>query len=283
VWILLINIILMLILTMVVAALTLIERKVLSLIQRRVGPQYVGYRGRLQYIADALKLFIKGALIPDEANKFWFITIPAILGSVCYTLWINTVWGPNLCLFEIEYNLVYVSLLSLLFTMCIILTGYFSRNKYAMLAAVRSCFLVINLELFMGLMVLNLVLIGESFSFFSFVVYQEVFWLIFLFFGMSGFIILTFLLEANRAPFDLAEAESELVAGYTTELGGFYFGLYYLGEYLHLFVFSTVLSVLFLGGWEAPNFIYFIILDLYNSYDIIDIFEFKPDPASFLI
>ena len=86
VWILLINIILMLILTMVVASLTLIERKVLSLIQRRVGPQYVGYKGRLQYIADALKLFLKGALVPDEANRFWFITIPAILGSVCYTL-----------------------------------------------------------------------------------------------------------------------------------------------------------------------------------------------------
>lgn len=261
----------MLILTMVVAALTLIERKVLSLIQRRVGPQYVGYRGRLQYIADALKLFIKGALIPDEANKFWFITIPAILGSVCYTLWINTVWGPNLCLFEIEYNLVYVSLLSILFTMCIILTGYFSKNKYAMLAAVRSCFLVINLELFMGLMVLNLVLIGESFSFFSFATYQEIFWLIFLFFGMSGFIILTFLLEANRAPFDLAEAESELVAGYTTELGGFYFGLYYLGEYLHLFVFATVLSVLFFGGWESPNFIYFFLLKLYSEFDLINI------------
>jgi len=260
----------MLVLTMVVASLTLIERKVLSLIQRRVGPQYVGYKGRLQYIADALKLFLKGALIPDEANKFWFITIPAILGAVCYTLWINTVWGPNLCLFEIEYNLVYVSLLSILFTLCIILTGYFSRNKYAMMSAVRSCFLVLNLELFMGLMILNLVLIGESFSFFPFVVYQEIFWLIFLFFGLSGFIILTFLLEANRAPFDLAEAESELVAGYTTELGGFYFGLYYLGEYLHLFVFSTIISVLFFGGWEFPNFIYFFILDLYVDHELLD-------------
>jgi NADH-quinone oxidoreductase subunit H len=190
------------------------------------------------------------------------------LGSVCYTLWINTVWGPNLCLFEIEYNLVYVSLLSILFSLCIILTGYFSRNKYAMMAAVRSCFLVLNLELFMGLMVLNLVLIGESFSFFSFVVYQEIFWLIFLFLGLSGFIILTFLLEANRAPFDLAEAESELVAGYTTELGGFFFGLYYLGEYLHLFVFATVLSVLFFGGWEAPNFLYYLVLNLYIPTDL---------------
>ena len=259
----------MLVLTMVVASLTLIERKVLSLIQRRVGPNFVGYRGRLQYIADALKLFLKGALIPDEANKFWFISIPAFISSICYTLWVNTIWGPNLCLFEIEYNLVYTSLLSLLFSMCIILTGYFSRNKYAMLAAVRSSLLVLNLELFMGLMVLNLLLIGESFSFFSYTTYQEVFWLIFLFFGLSGFIILTFLLEANRAPFDLAEAESEIVAGYSTELGGFFFGLYYLGEYLHLFVFSLVLSVLFFGGWESPNFVYFLYLDLYTNYDFL--------------
>lgn len=254
---------------MVVASLTLIERKVLSLIQRRVGPNYVGYRGRLQYIADALKLFLKGALIPDEANKFWFITIPAFIGSVCYTLWINTVWGPNLCLFEIEYNIVYLSLLSILFSLCIILTGYFSKNKYAMLAAIRSCLLVLNLELFMGLMILNLILISESFSFFPFNTYQEIFWLVFLFFGMLGFIILTFLLEANRAPFDLAEAESELVAGYTTELGGFFFGLYYLGEYLHLFVFAVVLSVLFFGGWEYPNFFLYCYLNLYVNFDLI--------------
>jgi hypothetical protein len=86
---------------------------------------------------------------------------------------------------------------------------------------------------------------------------------------MSGFIILTFLLEANRAPFDLAEAESELVAGYTTELGGFFFGLYYLGEYLHLFVFAVVLSVLFFGGWEYPNFLLYFYLDLYVKFDLV--------------
>ena len=90
---------------------------------------------------------------------------------------------------------------------------------------------------------------------------------------MSGFVILTFLLEANRAPFDLAEAESEIVAGYTTELGGFFFGLYYLGEYLHLFVFGLVLSVLFFGGWEFPNFLYFFILELYVPHDLFALFN----------
>jgi NADH-quinone oxidoreductase subunit H len=260
------NIILMILVTLIIAALTLIERKILSLIQRRVGPNYVGYRGRLQYLADALKLLAKGLLIPEEANRFWFITLPSIVASVCYSFWMNSVWGPSLSLFEIEYNLVYASILSILFSFCIVLTGYFSRNKYALLAAVRASLLVLNLELFLGLMVLNLVVLSESFCLSVFVIYQEVFWFIFLFFTASGFIIITFLLEVNRAPFDLAEAESELVTGYSVEFGGFFFALYYLGEYFHLFFFSSFISTLFFGGWELPNFIFYII-------DVMYIFE----------
>jgi NADH-quinone oxidoreductase subunit H len=144
--------------------------------------------------------------------------------------------------------LVYVSLFSILFGLCVLLTGFFSRNKYAMLAAVRSGIGMLNLELFLGLMVLNVVVVSESFSFLPIVIYQEVYWFIFLFFGLSGLLIITFLLETNRAPFDLTEAESELVSGYTVEYGGFFFGLYYLGEYLHLFFFSLVFATLFFGG-----------------------------------
>jgi len=251
--ILVINIILMLLVTLVIASLTLIERKFLSLLQRRVGPYFVGYRGRLQYFADALKLFIKGVVIPEEANKFWFAVVPALVLSVCYTFWINSVWGPNLSIFEIEYNLVYASLLSMFFSFCIILTGYFSKNKYAVLGAIRGCLLVLNLELFLGLMQLNIVFVSESFNFSVFVLYQESIWFVFLFFGILALIIISFLLEVGRTPFDLAEAESELVSGYSTELGGFYFGLYYLGEYFHLFFFSMTISLLFLGGWELPN------------------------------
>jgi NADH-quinone oxidoreductase subunit H len=128
------------------------------------------------------------------------------------------------------------------------LTGYFSKNKYAVLASIRACLLVLNLELFLGLMLLNIVFVSQSFNFSVFVIYQESIWLFFLFFGILGLIIICFLLEVNRAPFDLAEAESELVAGYTTELGGFYFALYYLGEYFHLFFFSMTISLLFFGG-----------------------------------
>jgi len=260
--ILVINIVLMLILTIIIASLTLIERKFLALVQRRVGPNFVGYKGRLQYIADALKLFVKGALIPDESNRFLFVTIPSIAVAICYSFWMNGVWGPSISLFEIEYNLVYASLFSVLFGMCVILTGYFSKNKYAMLASVRTGIGMLNLELFLGLMILNVIFLSESFSFLPLVIYQENYWFIFVFILLGGLIIITFLLETNRAPFDLPEAESELVTGYTTEYGGFFFGLYYLGEYLHLFFFSLIISIIFFGGWEFPNF----LINFYNFY-----------------
>jgi NADH-quinone oxidoreductase subunit H len=255
------NIVLMLLLTIIIASLTLIERKFLALVQRRVGPSFVGYKGRLQYIADALKLFIKGVVIPSEANKFWFVAIPSIVAAVCYSFWINAVWGPSVSIFEVEYNIVYVSLFSVIFGICVMLTGFFSKNKYAMLAAVRTGIGMLNLEIFLGLMLLNIMFIGESFSFFPLVIYQEIYWLIFYFFPLIGLITITFLLETNRAPFDLAEAESELVAGYQTEYGGFLFGLYYLGEYMHLFFFSMVVSIIFLGGWENILFLFTFFID----------------------
>ncbi len=244
----------MLLVTLVIASLTLIERKFLSLLQRRIGPNYVGYKGRLQYIADAIKLFLKGVLIPVESNSFWFVLIPSTALSICYSFWINSLWAPNLSIFDIEYNTVYASILSIIFSFCIILTGFFSRNKYAMLASIRTVLLVLNLEIFLGLIILNLVLITESFNFSVFVVFQEVVWFFFLYFGLMGIITITFLLEVNRAPFDLAEAESELITGYSTELGGFHFGLYYLGEYFHLFFFSLFISIIFFGGWNLPSF-----------------------------
>ena len=251
-------IILMLLSTLIIAALTLVERKFLSLIQRRVGPNFVGYRGRLQYIADALKLLSKGTLIPDGISIFWFTITISVTCTVCYCFWGNTIWGPSLSIFEIEYNLVYATLLSMLFSFCIIMVGYFSKNKYAIMASIRCAVLSINLEIFLGLMLLTLVIVSGSFCFSVFVIYQEIVWNFITFIGIFGLVIITFLLEANRAPFDLAEAESALVAGYSVEIGGFYFALFYLGEYFHLFFFSTVISILFFGGWEYPNLLTFI-------------------------
>lgn len=265
-----VNIVLLLILTVIIACLTLVERKILSLMQRRVGPDFVGYRGRLQYIADALKLFIKGALVPHESNKFWFVCIPALTLAVSYSFWLNAVWGPSISIFELEYNLIYSSIFSALFTFCIILTGFFSRNKYSLLASIRAGLGMLNLELFLGLFFLTLIVIGESFSILVYVNYQEIYWLIFPLFTVIGLIAITFLLEVNRTPFDLSEAESELVAGYTTEYGGFLFGVYYLGEYLHLFFFSLLISSLILGGWELPRFMLVGIYSYYTFFVNVD-------------
>ena len=236
--------------TLIVASLTLVERKYLALIQRRVGPKYVGYKGRLQYIADALKLFLKGSIIPNDCNKFYFLFIPSLIAAICYSFWMNSVWGPNLSVIEIEYNLILMSIFSVFFGICIILTGYFSKNKYAMLSAVRTSLGMINLEIFMGLMVLSLISVGSSFNFSEYVMLQEVYWSFVMYFYVAGVIVITFLLETSRAPFDLSEAESELVAGYFTEYGSFFFALYYLGEYMHLFFFSSVISTVFFGGLE---------------------------------
>ena len=263
----------MLFITLIIASLTLLERKTLSLVQRRVGPFFVGYRGRLQYIADALKLFIKGIMIPYEANKFWFVIMPSIAGGTCYIFWMNSVWGPSVSIFEIEYNIVFASLLSVFFGYCIMLTGFVSKSKYAVLASIRCGILMLNLEIFLGLLIINLILFSESFCFSVFVVYQEFFWFFIIFFIILGLVIITFLLETNRSPFDLAEAESELVAGYTVEYGGFFFALYYLGEYFHLFFFSMFIAILIFGGWEYPNFFFFFYIyeyELWGTLDIID-------------
>jgi len=128
------------------------------------------------------------------------------------------------------------------------LTGYFSRSKYAFMASIRSGLSMLNLELFLGLFILTLVILSESFSFSNFVMYQTNFYFIFLYIPVISLIVIVFLLETNRSPFDLSEAESELVSGYSVEYGGFYFALYYLGEYFHLFFFSMVISLLCLGG-----------------------------------
>lgn len=237
------------IITIAIASLTLVERRVLSLVQRRVGPNHVGYRGRLQFIADALKLLLKGITIPDLTNRKLFVFVPAFSLFVCYTFWLNTMWGPNLSIAELEYNLVYAAVMSGFFSICIVLTGIFSRNKYAVLAAVRCCCMFLNLEILIGFLILFIVGATESFSFSSAAATQaHTFYLIFLLLPIAPIVFITFLLETNRAPFDLTEAESELVAGYTTELGGFFFALFYLGEYFHLFLFSLTISICLFGG-----------------------------------
>lgn len=245
------NIILFLILTVIVAIITLIERKILSLIQRRVGPNYIGYKGRFQFIADALKLLLKHIFIITKINKFLFIIFPCLVLIMCYLFWINLIWGPNLSFFEIEYNIIFISISSILFTFLLFLVGWASKNKYSILASNRIIIISFNLEIFLNFLFIFLIILFESFSFYQISNLQS--------FTLSGFfmclpitplIIVTFLIETGRIPFDLGEAESELIAGHTTELGGFFFALFYLGEYFHLYCFSATYTLIFFNGWN---------------------------------
>lgn len=243
----LINVLILINLTLVAGMLPLIERKYLSLIQRRVGPWQVGYKGRLQFIADALKMFLKGCVIPSPVNHLYFLFYPAMVLAICYLFWLNVYWDLNIIFYELEYNFVYMLILSAFVNFFIIVTGVTSTNKYATLASLRTVFMLFTLELLLSLTFLNLYAYYHTFNFSLTMVYQEEYPLLFVFlFGVSNIIIVG-LMEVNRSPFDLSEAESELVSGFHVEYGAFFFGLFYLGEYFHLFFFAIVLALLFSG------------------------------------
>lgn len=241
---------LFLIFTLIIASVTLIERKVLSLLQRRVGPNYIGYRGRLQFIADALKMLLKHIAVINRTSRLLFIVIPAFILIVSYLFWANIVWMPNLAICEIEYNLFFLGILSGMFSYLLVLVGYASNNKYAMLASKRVLVISLNLEILLTFMLLLLALAVQTINFNIIADWQSATLYNFLYaLPMLPLVIGTFLLETSRIPFDLTEAESELIAGYTTEFGGFYFALFYLGEYFHLFTFSMVYATCFFGAW----------------------------------
>ena len=242
------SVVCMLILTVVIAAITLVERKTLALVQRRVGPNQTAFRGRFQFIADAFKLLNKSIIVLKDNKRTYFIMWPMLALVAAYLFWINAVWGPNLGMSSTEYNVLIMGFFSFFFSLAILLVSIYSRDKYCVLAALRSATLTATLELVWGVFVLLLVWYLNSFSFTSVVsVTSSTFLLIFCFAPALPLIVLIFLLEAARIPFDLVEAESELVAGYTNELSGFFFALFYLGEYFHLFFASLFFSILFLG------------------------------------
>lgn len=239
-----------LILTIVIATLTLIERKVLAIVQRRVGPNYVGYKGRFQFIADALKLLVKHIHILAGVNRVLVLLIPAAILIVSYLFWVNLIWGPGIAICEIEYNLFVMGVVSGLFSYLLILVGWLVNNKYSILAANRVVVMSLNLEILLNFFILMLVVLSESLSFYQIVSLQNnLNWNIFILLPILPILLITFLIETGRIPFDLAEAESELIAGYTTEFGGFFFALFYLGEYFHLYCFSVVYTLCLLGGW----------------------------------
>lgn len=249
--ILLTNIVIFLFLTLIIATITLMERKILSLVQRRVGPNYIGYKGRLQFIADALKLLVKHIMIINKVNKFLFLVLPASILIICYLFWVNLLWLPNLSICEIEYNLLFTGVFSMFFSFLIFLVGWVTKNKYSIISSTRVLVTTLNLEVFLNFFFIYLISFFESFSFFQIVSFQFSWtWSLFLLLPILPLLFIIFFLETGRIPFDLGEAESELIAGHTTEMGGFFFALFYLGEYFHLFCFSLTYVLILFGGWH---------------------------------
>jgi NADH:ubiquinone oxidoreductase subunit H len=242
-----IHIVILINLTLIGGILPLIERKYLSLIQRRVGPKFLGYKGRLQFIADALKMFLKGVFVPTNASKSFFHFWPVLFLSLVYLLHLNIYWNENVIHLNIEYNLLFLTLVGLLLNICIFLTGYFSKNKYASISSTRSFIMIICCELLIGVFYLSLIFISSSLSINSFGVLQEEFPIIFHYLWLINLIIILVLLEVNKSPFDLTEAETELVTGFHTEYGAFFFALFYLGEYFHIFFTSAFIIYVMFG------------------------------------
>lgn len=239
-----INVILIILFVLVGGILPLWERKFLSLVQRRVGPKFVGYKGRLQFIADALKVFFKDYLILLHTNKYLFFIIPILFLNLNLLFWTNIVFFGNCIYVPIEYNIVFVLIFSLISNIFLFFVGITTKNKYTIITSNRILNLLFLNELFVSIMFTIVFIYFNSFSFSKIFFFKNHMHTLFLFFVMLPLIIYLFLLDINKVPFDLVEAESELIMGYHTEYSGFLFGLFVLVEYLHLFFFIYILYLL---------------------------------------
>ena len=233
--------------------LVLMERKVAARIQIRLGPNRVGPGGMLQTAADTLKLIMKEGLTPDMADRFLFNLAPFIVMIVAMLLLAPIAFAKGFQIWDINIGVLYISSISSLSVIGILMAGWSSNNKYSLLGAMRSGAQIVSYELSAGLSVLSIVVLTGSLSINDIIAAQETGWWIF-----KGHIpvIISFIIfiiavtaETNRAPFDLAEAESELTAGFHTEYSGMKFALFFLAEYINIFIMCAIGATLFLGGW----------------------------------
>jgi len=233
--------------------LVLMERKVAAHIQIRLGPNRVGPGGMFQTVADTLKLIMKEGLVPDMADKFLFNLAPFVVMMVGMLLLAPIAFAKNFTIWDIIIGVLYISSVSSLSVIGILMAGWASNNKYSLLGAMRSGAQIVSYELSAGFAVLTIVVLTGSLQISEIVKAQENGWWIF-----KGHIpaIIAFVLyiiavtaETNRAPFDLAEAESELTAGFHTEYSGMRFALFFLAEYINIFIVCAIGATLFFGGW----------------------------------
>ena len=235
-----------------VALVVWLDRRIWAFVQKRRGPNVVGPFGLLQTFADALKYIFKEIIIPASANKTIFVLAPIITLTLALVAWAVIPFSNEMVLADINVGILYLFAISSLSVYGIIMGGWASNSKYPFLGAIRSAAQMVSYEVSIGIIIVNVLLCVGSLNLNKIVLAQENVWFIFPLFPMFIIFFISALAETNRPPFDLPEAESELVAGYQTEYSGMMYAMFWLGEYANILLLCALGSILFLGGWLSP-------------------------------
>ena len=235
-----------------VAMIVWLDRRVWAFVQKRQGPNVVGPFGLLQSVADALKYIFKEIIIPASSNKIIFILAPIITMTLALIAWAVIPFGKDQVLANINVGILYIFAVSSLGVYGIIMGGWASNSKYPFLGSIRSAAQMVSYEVSIGIIIINVLLCVGSLNLSDIVLAQENMWFIIPLFPMFVIFFISSLAETNRPPFDLPEAEAELVAGYQTEYSGMMYAMFWLGEYANILLMCALGSILFLGGWLSP-------------------------------
>jgi NADH-quinone oxidoreductase subunit H len=257
IWTLLKIVVIVLPLMGAVAYLTLAERKVIGWMQIRIGPNRVGYFGLLQPLADGLKLLMKEIIVPSGANKFLFIIAPILTLMPALAVWAVVPFNAQLVVANINAGLLYILAMASLGVYGVIIAGWASNSKYAFLGALRSAAQIVSYEIAMGFALVTVLMAAQSLNLGDIVRGQHgehglLNWYLIPLFPMFVVYFISGVAETNRAPFDVAEGESEIVAGFHVEYSGMAFALFFLGEYANMILVAFLASIMFLGGWLSP-------------------------------
>jgi NADH-quinone oxidoreductase subunit H len=240
-----------------VAYLTLWERKMIGWMQVRIGPNRVGPLGLLQPIADGLKLLVKEIIVPSGANKFLFVLAPVMAIMPALAAWAVVPFSPTLVISNIDASLLYILAITSMGVYGVIIAGWASNSKYAFLGAMRSAAQIVSYEIAMGFALVGVLMAAQSLNLGQIVGGQQgsyglVHWFFIPLFPLFLTYLISGVAETNRAPFDVAEGESEIVAGFHVEYSGMAFAIFFLAEYANMILISTLCAIMFLGGWLSP-------------------------------
>ena len=239
-----------------VAMIVWLDRRVWAFVQKRQGPNVVGPFGLLQSLADALKYIFKEIIIPSSSNKVIFILAPIVTMTLALIAWAVIPFSQTQVIADINVGILYLFAVSSLGVYGIIMGGWASNSKYPFLGAIRSAAQMVSYEVSIGIIIINVLLCVGSLNLNDIVVAQQNLWFVIPLFPMFVIFFISALAETNRPPFDLPEAEAELVAGYQTEYSGMMYAMFWLGEYANILLMCALGSILFLGGWLSPIELY---------------------------